>query len=212
MILRGLEARLDNNMQKDEVLIDLIIPKQQKIIIALVQDTILVFTFTFLTAIFAKMKIEIGPVPITGQTFAVMLSGIILGSLRGTFSQIFYLSLGLAGLPFFARGGGAQYILSPTFGYVVGFIFCAFLVGRLSEKGWIKTFRKSILAMAIGNILIYFFGLGWLAKFISFKDILRVGLLPFLLGDLIKIILAASIAPFSWGLVNKFKGQKVNNF
>ena len=209
MILRGLEARLDNNMQKDEVLIDLIIPKQQKIIIALVQDTILVFTFTFLTAIFAKMKIEIGPVPITGQTFAVMLSGIILGSLRGTFSQIFYLSLGLAGLPFFARGGGAQYILSPTFGYVVGFIFCAFLVGRLSEKGWIKTFQKSISAMIAGNILIYAFGLGWLAKFIPPQDVLKVGLLPFLLGDAIKILLAASVAPLSWRFIKKFKGQEI---
>jgi len=199
-------------MEREQVLIDLILPKQRKIIIALIQDAILVFAFTFLTATCAKIKIEIGPVPITGQTFAVLLSGILLGSPRAALSQVFYLFFGLAGVPLFARGRGIQYISSPTFGYIVGFIFAAFFVGKLAEKGWIKTFQKSISAMIVGNILIYAFGLGWLAKFISFKDILRVGLLPFLLGDLIKIILAASIAPFSWGLVNKFKGQKVNNF
>jgi len=198
-------------MQKEGVIIDLILPRQQKIILALIQDAILVFTFTFLTAIFAKIKIEIGPVPITGQTLSVLLGGIILGSWRASLSQIFYLSFGLAGLPFFARGGGLQYVLSPTFGYIIGFIFCAFLVGKLSEKGWVKTFPKSILAMIIGNILIYLFGLGWLVRFVPPENVLKVGLLPFLLGDVIKIIFVASITPFSWRLINKFKGQKVNN-
>jgi len=209
MILRGLEARLDNNMQKDEVLIDLILPKQRKIIIALIQDAILVFAFTFLTATCAKIKIEIGPVPITGQTFAVLLSGILLGSPRAALSQVFYLFFGLAGVPLFARGRGIQYISSPTFGYIVGFIFAAFFVGKLAEKGWIKTFQKSISAMIAGNILIYAFGLGWLAKFIPPQDVLKVGLLPFLLGDAIKILLAASVAPLSWRFIKKFKGQEI---
>ena len=128
-------------MEREQVLIDLILPKQRKIIIALIQDAILVFAFTFLTATCAKIKIEIGPVPITGQTFVVLLSGILLGSMRGALSQVSYLLLGLTGLPLFARGGGLQYLLSPTLGYIIGFVFAAFSVGKLAEKGWDKDLK-----------------------------------------------------------------------
>lgn len=196
-------------MEQEQVLIDLILPKQRKIIVALIQDAILVFAFTFLTAACAKIKIEIGPVPITGQTFVVLLSGILLGSMRGALSQVSYLLLGLTGLPLFARGGGLQYLLSPTLGYIIGFVFAVFLVGKLAEKGWDKNLKTSILAMILGNIVIYIFGLMWLARFIPSQDVLKVGLLPFLLGDVIKILLAASVAPLSWRLIKKFKGQEI---
>ena len=194
-------------MNTKQVLIDFLIPIPQKKIIAICQDIILIICFSSLTAICAKIKVEIGPVPITLQTFAVLSSGILLGSKKGALSQIFYLISGLAGIPLFARGGGIQYLLSPTFGYIIGFIFAAFFVGKLAEKGWDRSFKSSILAMIFGNIFIYIVGLIWLTGFFSPEKVLKVGLYPFLLGDIIKIIFASLLFPFAWKIIKKFKGH-----
>lgn len=196
-------------MNTKQLLIDSILPKPKKFTLGFIQDIILVSTFTFLTALCAKIKVEIGPVPITGQTFAVLLSGFLLGSVRGSTSQMFYLILGLTGLPLFARGGGIQYLLSPTFGYIIGFIFAAFFVGKLAEMGWDRNLKTSILAMIIGNILIYIFGLIGLARSVPLKDILKVGLYPFLVGDIIKILIASLVLPTSWRLIKGLKGQSI---
>jgi len=198
-------------METEQLLIDFVLPKPQKNSIGFIQDIILVFSFSFLTALCARIKIEIGAVPVTFQTFAVLLSGFLLGSIRGGLSQVLYLFWGLIGLPLFARGGGIQYLLSPTFGYIIGFVFAAFLVGKLAEKGWDRNFMTSIFAMIVSNALIYIFGLAWLAKFIPFENILKVGLYPFLVGDMIKILLVGLIFPSSWRLIRKFKGQRLNN-
>lgn len=184
-------------------LIDLIFPLPSNKIFSLLREFILIFSFSILTGICAKLKIEIGPVPITMQTFAILLSGAILGSVRGSLSQISYLLFGLLGIPWFSRGGGMSYILSPTFGYILGFILCSFFVGFLFERGWGKSFKNSILAMAIGNLILYIPGLLWLAKFVGPKEVLAVGLFPFLIGDVLKIILAGSILHVGYKLVKK---------
>jgi len=144
------------------------------------------------------LKIEIGPVPITMQTFIVLLTGALLGSKIGALSQITYLLMGLAGFPWFARGGGIQYILSPTFGYLLGFVWAAYLVGYLAEKGFDRNIKTAILAMLVGNIVLYIPGLLWLAKFVGWKNVLVVGFYPFVLGDIVKILLASSILPLGW--------------
>jgi biotin transporter BioY len=186
---------------KKLTLIDAILPRVENKTLALVKDILLVLSFTLLTAISAKIKIEIGPVPITGQTFAVLLSGALLGAKRGALSQIFYLFGGLAGIPWFARGGGIAYLMSPTFGYIVGFVLAAFVVGFLCERGFDRKIETAILAMLLGNILIYFPGLLWLAKFVGWEKVLAVGLYPFIIGDAIKLLLAASFLPLGWKLI-----------
>ncbi len=192
-------------MEKNLTLIEAILPKIENKTISLIKDAFFVLSFAILTGICAKLKIEIGPVPITMQTFAVLLSGALLGSKKGALAQLTYLLLGLLGLPWFARGGGMAYIFSPTFGYIVGFVLAAYLVGWLCEKGFDREIKKAILAMLAGNIVIYIPGLLWLANFVGFGKVLKIGLYPFIFGELLKIFLASSILPISWRLVKKFR-------
>jgi len=186
---------------KQPILVDNILPLPQSKALIVVRDIVLVLSFSIITAVCAKLKVEIGVVPITMQTLAVLLSGALLGSRRGAFSQITYLLLGLAGVPWFARGGGMAYLLSPTFGYIVGFVFAAFLVGWLCERGFDKQVKTAILAMLIGNILLYIPGLLWLAKLTGFKKVLAVGFYPFIPGDLLKILLAGLVLPMGWKFI-----------
>jgi len=192
---------------KNSTLIDILIPRIENKILILAKDIVLVLSFTTLTGICAKLKIEIGPIPITMQTFAVLLSGAILGSIRGATSQFVYLIFGLAGIPWFSREDGLSYLFSPTFGYLLGFIFASFFVGFLCERGFDRKIEKSILAMVIGNIVLYLPGLVWLARFVSFERVLAVGFYPFILGDLLKIFLASSLLPFCWKVL-KVKNKK----
>ena len=188
---------------KNLPLIDVIIPKIENKTLALIKDIALVLSFAIFTGIAAKLKIEIGVVPITMQTLAVLLAGALLGSKRGALSQLTYLFLGLAGLPWFARGGGLAYLMSPTFGYIIGFVLAAYLVGYLAEKGLDRSLKTAILAMLFGNIILYIPGLLWLARFIGFKKILAVGFYPFIIGDLLKILLAGLILPIGWKILRK---------
>jgi biotin transport system substrate-specific component len=139
------------------------------------------------------------PVPITGQTFAVLLVGALLGSRRGALSAGLYLAEGALGLPVFAGGsGGLARLFGPTGGYLLGFVVAAGVVGWLCESGWDRRLPTAILAMLIGNGLIYLFGLPWLARFVGPERALAAGLWPFLAGDLIKIALAALALPLAW--------------
>ena len=189
--------------EKNLTLIDLVLPRIESKNLALAKDIVLVLSSAILTGISAKLKIEIGVVPITMQTFTVLLSGAILGSKRGVASQLTYLLMGLTGVSWFSRGGGIQYILSPTFGYIIGFVFAAYFVGWLCEKGFDRKIKTAILAMLFGNILIYIPGLFWLAKFVGLKRVLLVGFYPFILGDLIKIILAGITLPIGWKIIKR---------
>ena len=192
-------------MEKNLTLIEAILPKIENKTISLIKDAFFVLSFAILTGICAKLKIEIGPVPITMQTFAVLLSGALLGSKKGALSQIAYLLMGLAGVPWFARGGGMAYSFSPTFGYIIGFILASYLVGWLCERGFDREIKRTILAMLVGNVLLYIPGILWLARFVGFEKALEVGLYPFIFGDLLKIFLASLFLSISWQLVKKFK-------
>lgn len=186
------------------VFIDVLFPGAETKIKIITKDIVLVISFSLLTALSAQVSFWVGPVPITGQTFTVLLSGILLGSLRGALSQIIYLLVGFTGIPFwFAAGGslGIARLFGPTGGYLIGFILASFLVGRLAEMGWDKKIKTAILAMISGNAVIYIFGLFWLANFVPLKGLLAAGLFPFIPGDLLKIMLAGLILPMGWKLI-----------
>ncbi len=181
------------------VLADTIIPKKR-----LLTDAVAVLGFALLTAASAQISFWIGPVPITGQTFAVLLAGAFLGSTRGALSQLTYLAIGATGIPFwFAAGGvpGIARLLGPTGGYLIGFVAGAFVTGWLAEKGWDRHFWKTALAMLAGNAAIYTFGLSRLACFVPSDSVLKLGLYPFIAGDAIKLIAASLTLPGSWQLL-----------
>lgn len=138
------------------------------------------------------------PVPLTLQTFAVLLTGAALGSLRGVLAMTVYALVGMAGAPIYSQGasgfGGA------TFGYILGFILAAFIVGRLAEGGATTTPWRTAGLMLIGNIAIYAVGVTWLKVSMDFtwSMAIALGATPFLIGDVIKIALAAGLLPLSW--------------
>ena len=173
-------------------------------------DAILVLGFSIITALCAQVSFWIGPVPLTGQTFAVLLSGALLGSRRGALSQLTYLGIGATGLPFwFALGGppGIARVLGPTGGYLFGFVAAAFVVGWLAERGWDRRPWTAGLAMIAGSAAIYVFGLSWLSHFVSANALLQTGLYPFVAGDLVKIAVAMLLLPAGWRALERFKGD-----
>lgn len=197
-------------IQPQSVFVDVLLPRVETRIQAIAKDVILVLSFSLLTALFAQASFWIGLVPITGQTLAVLLAGLLLGSVRGALSQIVYLLVGLTGIPFwFAAGGalGVARLIGPTGGYLIGFVFAAFLVGKLAERGWDKKIKTAILAMLTGNIVIYIFGLSWLANFIPLKGLLIAGLYPFILGDALKILLAGLVLPMGWRFIKRSENK-----
>ena len=170
----------------------------------------LVIGFSLLNAAMAQLVIPLPwtPIPITGQTFAVLLTGLVLGPRLGFLALILYVLEGSAGLPFFA--GGKAGFGGPTSGYLLGFIFAAGLVGWLAEKGWDRKPLKLALAMVAGNLVIYILGLIWLGSWLSIAgkgvglaSLLNMGMLPFLVGDAVKIGLAMAILPGTWWLLGK---------
>jgi len=192
-----------NLLTKQPVFIDTILPLPDTKTLEVARDVILILSFSVVTAVCAKLKVEVGAVPITMQTFAVLLAGALLGSKRGALSQLTYLLMGLTGIPWFARGGGISYILSPTFGYLLGFVLAALSVGWLCERGFDRQVKTAILAMFVGNVLLYIPGLLWLAKFVGLGKVLSVGLYPFLFGDLLKILLAGLVLPMGWRIIQR---------
>ena len=168
-------------------------------------DVALVVGFSALTALCARLVIPMWPVPVTGQTFAVLLAGALLGSRRGALCMLAYLAQGAMGLPVFAGGmGGVAYMMGPTGGYLFGFVAMAFAVGWLVERGWDRQVLTAALAMAVGSVVMYAFGLAWLAKFVPGEKLLGVGLVSFIPGDLFKLALAAVLLPSGWALLRRF--------
>ena len=172
---------------------------------ALAYDAALIVGGSLFIALCSQFTIHVGPVPITGQTFAVLLSGMLLGSRRGALSVLAYLAEGIAGLPVFSPGGpiGLARLMGPTGGYLVGFVAAAYIVGRLAEMGWDRKVPPTLAAMLIGNSVIYAFGLPWLALLVGVDKALPLGLYPFIVGDLLKAALATALLPTGWRLLNK---------
>ncbi len=169
----------------------------------LLRDAIWIVGGVLLTTLLTRIEIPLTPVPITGQTFAVLLVGTLLGSKRGALSMTAYIGAGLLGAPVFSRGGwGLYHLAGPTGGYLVGFVIAAYLVGKLSERGWDRRFIHTVLAMSFGMIAIYLAGCLWLAQFVGWNNVMEVGVLPFLVGDGLKVVGAAIALPSGWAILN----------
>ncbi len=167
------------------------------------RDLLMVAAGALLVALFAQIRISLPftPVPLTGQTFAVLLVGAAFGARRGAASLGLYAGLGLAGLPVFAGGAfGLGYALGPTGGYLLGFIAAAYAIGRLAERGLERDIRTSLLPFLVGTVIIYALGAGWLAFYVGPQAAIAKGVLPFLPGDLLKLVLAALALPAAWRL------------
>lgn len=161
--------------------------------------------FSLFTALAAQIAIPVGPVPITGQTFAVLLTGALLGSRLGAAAMIVYLMEGAVGLPFFsASRGGLAHLFGPTGGYLVAFPAAAFVTGAFAENGWDKRFWTAAVAMFAGSLIILFTGWAWLAaQFMSPSVAFATGVKPFIIGDIVKIMLAAAALPAGWALLRR---------
>lgn len=158
----------------------------------------------------AKIQIPLWPVPVTMQTFAVLVIGIAYGWRLGGATVLFYLAQGAIGLPVFAggwsEGGGLHHLVAgPTAGYLVGFAAAAAVVGRLAERGWDRSPVTAAAAMVIGNLVIYAMGIAWLGGMVGYGTALQVGLLPFLLGDALKVALGAALLPLGWKALRRRK-------
>ena len=179
---------------------------------AIARDVALVLGFALLTAAAAQVKFSLGftPVPLTGQTFAVLLSGAALGTRRGAASQAAYWLLGMIGLPFYAGGdSGWSSATGATFGYFVGFVVAAAVVGRLAERRHDREVLTSIVAMAFGTVVIFAAGAAWLSISLDVPlsggdvNAISLGVTPFIVGDLAKMLLAGLLTPIVWATVSR---------
>lgn len=172
---------------------------------AWVRNVVLVVGAAAFVAVCAQIAIPLPftPVPLTLQTFAVVLSAGVLGSWRGAAAMLLYAVVGSLGAPIFFQGSSG--FGGVTFGYVIGFIIGAFIVGRIAEHGATRTFWRAVGLMVLGNAIIYVFGTTWLAVSLQWDPATAIvkGVLPFLAGDAIKILIAAGVLPLAWRVVRK---------
>jgi len=171
------------------------------------RDMILISLFAALTAVGAFIKIPTPVVPFTLQYLFCAYSGILLGAKRGFYSQLLYLSIGLMGFPIFTNGGGITYIFQPTFGYIIGFVLCSYIIGKLTERLAKVTVMSLFSSIVAGMCAMYFCGVVhlyiimnyYLGKTMSVKAAIITGMFPFILTDLIYSLLiavtAAAIVP-----------------
>ena len=172
---------------------------------SLTVNLVIALSGSLLLALLARLSIPVpfSPVPITGQTFGILFLGAVLGSRMGTLSVVMYIFEGIIGLPVFAGGTmGFLYLLGPTGGYLIGFIPAVYIVGYLSEQGWINNFILASLTMIIGTSVIFLFGISWLAVTAGFGTAVSIGLYPYIPGAVIKIMLA-TVAVYSINRFNK---------
>ena len=180
---------------------------------SLATDVLLVCAGTAFVALAAQFSIHLGftPVPLTGQTFAVLLVAAAYGTVRGTASLLLYLLIGIAGAPVYAEHKhGWEVFSGATGGYILGFVVAAAVTGHLAERGWDKRFSTAVSVMLTGNVIIYAFGLSWLhhSLEVSWTKALEYGLYPFVPGDIFKLYLAALALPGAWKLVERVKRDR----
>jgi len=159
----------------------------------------------------AKTQVPFWPVPMTMQTFVVLVIGLAYGWRLGAATVALYLAEGALGLPVFAgtpeKGIGLAYMMGPTGGFLVGFAVAAAVTGWLAERGFDRSMATTALAMLAGNIVIYGFGVAWLASLIGIEKAIKFGVVPFLLSDAVKIALAACLMPLAWKAVALIRGR-----
>jgi len=187
------------------VLADRVFPR------TLLMDVVLVVAGAALVTVLAQVAIPLWPVPITGQTLAVLLVGSTLGAVRGAISMVLYALLGLVGLPIFSDGShGAGVLFGATGGYIVGFIISAALVGWLAERQWDRKILKAIVTFVAGSVVVFAVGLPWLAVVLhtDLPTTLQYGLYPFILGGIIKAAIAAGLLPLAWWGADKVSAKR----
>lgn len=146
------------------------------------------------------------PVPVTGQTLGVLLVGGALGGWLGGATLLLYLAEGVVGLPVFAPHASGM-VFGPTGGYLVGFIVMAAVVGWLAERGWDRSLPRSIVAMIIGELVLYAIAVPWLGFYVGFAHVIALGFLPFVVGDGLKLLIAGAMFPSAWLLVGNRPSQ-----
>ena len=159
----------------------------------------------FLTLL-AQLRIQLGPVPVTGQTLGVLLLGSAYGLGLGALTSAAYVALGALGLPLFSGWqGGVAHLMGATGGYLIGFVLASALLGWLAEWGWDRSYARTVGAMLLAEVAIYVPGLVWLQLVLGagWAQTLAIGLVPFLLGDAIKMLLAAGLLPSVWRLLGE---------
>ena len=178
----------------------------------IIRETALVLGGSLIIAAAAQLQIVLpfSPVPITAQTFAVLLLAALFGSKRGSATIMTYLTFGAIGLPVFAGGAfGIMRLVGPTAGYLAGFLAAAYVVGLLSERGWDRKIWTAATSMIIGNAIIYAAGILWLSRFVGWQTVMVQGFLPFLPGDALKIVLATVLLPTGWKYIGHSSTQFV---
>ncbi|HEU4808723.1 MAG TPA: biotin transporter BioY [Homoserinimonas sp.] len=171
-------------------------------------DIVLIFTGVALVSIAAQVAIPHWPIPITGQSIAVLLTGIALGPLRGAIAMALYAVGGAAGLPIFSfSSSGFDSITGQTGGYIIGFIGAAALVGWLAQRGWDRTPLRSIAAAAGGTAVIYLFGLPGLAiaRSLSLEETLEIGLYPLIVASAVELLIVAAVNTAAWAAIARME-------
>jgi biotin transport system substrate-specific component len=161
---------------------------------------------SILIALAAQVAIPIpgSPVPLTLQPIAVLLVGVTLGASRGAAAAALYLFEGMSGLPVFAQGhGGPVWLIAPTAGYLYSYPFAAWLAGFVSERGWGSSIVRAVSGMLAALGVIYLGGWAWLATLTNASIAFQTGVAPFIVADMIKVALAASLLPYAQRLVNR---------
>jgi biotin transport system substrate-specific component len=187
------------------VLADRVLPR------SLAVDAGLVLAGAALTAGLAQVAIPLWPVPITGQTLAVLLVGASLGATRGAISMVVYALAGLVGLPVYSdHTAGAAVLLGPTGGYIIGFVLAAAFTGWLAERRWERRFLAGMLAFVAGSVVVFLVGLPWLkvSLGLTWSQTLAGGLYPFVIGGVIKAVVAALVLRGAWALVARADRSK----
>lgn len=190
-----------------QVLADLI-PAESSRARAIARDVTLVVAVAALTALAAQVRVPLpfSPVPVTGQTFAVLLGAAALGPVRGAAAQALYVAVGLIGVPVFAEGAsGVQVLFGATGGYLIGFVLSGAVVGALARRGMDRGVLGTVLAYVAGSLVIYAIGMPWLAVVagVDAGAAFAMGVAPFLIGDAIKAVLAGALLPSAWRLTGR---------
>ncbi|MGO1117720.1 biotin transporter BioY [Rhodovibrionaceae bacterium A322] len=176
---------------------------------SLARNLLLMVVGSAFLALASQISVPMFPVPMTLQTFAVLTIGLAFGSRLAAATVALYLMEGAMGLPVFAGGKfGLVALTGTTGGYLIGFVFAAGLVGWLAEKGWDRSVLTTAFALLLGNIVLYVPGILWLGSVVGWdKPVLEWGLTPFIIGDLVKLALAAAIFPLVWQVMKKLQAK-----
>ena len=191
---------------RENILINKIIKEKNE---SRITELLLIISGTIFLGMTARITIMLPftPVPITGQTFGVLMIGLVYGRKLGLKTIGSYLAAGMAGLPFFSTGGPGLLFLKPTGGYLIGYVFMVLICGYLTEKGWGKSYIKTFGIMLLAETAMYLCGLVLLSFFVK-SNVLEMGLYPFVIGDLVKMALISFTVPSIWKAVDFSKNNK----